>query len=350
MRAGRQPTAGLVVWAVMFAAFRPWVLGAWLAAFAGGGAASAATYLINVEGPMDLATVTAAQTGDTVFRISPSSGAVSVASGAGRRISSGNARSQVSITCRPSRGVDTTCQTDNIAIRVSAIGFVSGRARAPTNFTVSMGTATQVGPATGTNPLAFSIAPPGDNGTRTFFVGTDFGVAGDDSSLSSGAGENNFVVAIVNPGGISISSDTDKGLVTVLRALAITKTADLSFGRIQLPTSGVSTISLDAGTGIRTISGTAFGYPTPAPTRAAFNITGEGGQQVSLSVPASLTLSGPASLTVTLTSSASSAPTLAGTLGSGGAFAFTVGGRFDISNTTPTGAYSGMLTVSVDYN
>lgn len=333
----------------MSAAFRPWVLGTLIATIVGGGA-GAATYLINVEGPMDLATVTAAQTGDTVFRISPSSGAVTVASGAGRRISSSNARSQVSITCRPGRGADTACQTDNIAVRVSAIGFVSGRARAPTNFSVSMGTATQVGPATGTNPLAFSIAPPGDNGTKTFFVGTDFGVAGDDSALSSGAGENNFLVAIVNPGGISISSDTDKGLVTVLRALAITKTGDLSFGRIQIPTSGVSTIILDVATGTRTVSGSGFGYPTPAATRAAFNITGEGGQQVSLSVPASLTLTGPGSLAVSLSSSASGSPTLAGTLGSGGAFGFTVGGRFDISNTTPIGAYSGVLTVSVDYN
>lgn len=350
MRARGQRAAGLLSAPAMQWTSLPVWLGVLAAAALTAAPVAAATYMINVEGPMDLGSVVAGASGNTVFRIAPTTGSVSVQSGSGRRISTGSARSQVSIMCRPGRAGDTKCQTDNISIRIGAVAAMTGRARALTNFTVAMGTATPVGAPTGANPLSFQIAPPGDNVMKTFFVGADFPVAGDDSGLPSGPGENNFFVTIVDINGLTLSSDTDRGRLQAYRSLAIAKTADLSFGRIQLPTSGSSTISLDAATGSRTVTGLAFGYPTPAATRAAFNITGEGGQQVSLSVPPTITLSGPSTLTVNVTDTAPAAPTLSGTLGAGGAYSFTVGGDFTISNTTPPGAYTGVLSVSVDYN
>lgn len=312
--------------------------------------APAATYLINVEGPMDLGSVVAATSGDTTFRISPSTGAVTIQSGAGRRISTASARSQVTLSCRPARGGDLSCQTNNVSIRVGAIGSLVGRARALGTFTVAMGSATVVGAPTGTNPIAFQLQPLGDNTPRTFFVGSDFPVAGDDSGLPTGQGQNSFYVSIVDGNGLTLSSDTDNGLLQGYRALAIAKTADLSFGRIQIPTSGASTVSLDPATGVRSVSGTAFGYPTPAPTRAAFSITGEGGQQVSLTIPSTFNLTGPSSLIVNVTDTAPNAPSLTGTIGSAGSYNFTIGGDFAISSATPTGAYAGVLTVSLDYN
>ena len=320
------------------------------AAVLGVSPAVAATYMINVEGPIELGSVAAGASGDTVFRISASTGAVSVQSGGGRRISTAGARGQVTVTCKPGRSGDTRCQTDNISIRAGAIGALTGRARALSNFTVTMGTATIIGPPTGTNPVSFQLAPLGDNAPRTFFIGADFPVAGDESGLSTGLGENTFYATIVDTMGAALASDSDKGRVQAFRALAIAKTADLSFGRIQRPTSGSSTITLDAATGARGVTGSAFAYPSPAPTRAAFNITGEGGQQVSLSVPTTFNLTGPSTLSVNVTDTAPNAPTLTGSLGSGGAYSFTVGGDFTITSTTPTGAYSGVLTVSVDYN
>lgn len=313
-------------------------------------AALAATYVVNVEGPIEMGSVSAGTSGDTVFRISAATGGVSVQSGGGRRISTASARVQVSIQCKPGRAGDTKCQTDNLLFRVGAIGSVTGRARALTNFTVAMGTATIIGSPGGTNPLAFQLAPLGDNATKTFFIGADYPVAGDDSGLPTGLGENNFYVSLVDGAGLALASDTDKGRVQVYRALSLTKTADLSFGRIQRPTSGVSTISLDAASGARGVTGTAFAYPTPAPTRAAFTISGEGGQQVSLNIPTTFNLTGPSTLAVNVTDTAPNAPVLSGSLGAAGTYAFTIGGDFTISNTTPTGAYAGVLTVSVDYN
>jgi len=99
-----------------------------------------------------------------------------------------------------------------------------------------------------------------------------------------------------------------------------------------------------------TATGGAFLYPTPAPSRAAFTVSGEGGQQVSLSIPASVTLTGPGSLEVTLTTSAPPAPGLTGAMGGGGILSFNLGGSFTVTSTTPTGAYSGVVTVSLDYN
>ena len=50
-------------------------------------AASAATYTFNILSGLDLQSVATGAVGDTVFRFDPATGAVSVQSGAGRRLS-----------------------------------------------------------------------------------------------------------------------------------------------------------------------------------------------------------------------------------------------------------------------
>ena len=99
----------------------------------------------------------------------------------------------------------------------------------------------------------------------------------------------------------------------MIRSIAVSKTSDLTFGAIEKPISGSGSVSIDAVTGSRTLVN-AVGRDTPLPTRATFNITGEGGQAFSVTVPATFTLNGPQPLTAT-TSSSNAAPTLSGTLG-----------------------------------
>lgn len=314
--------------------------------------AVAATYTVNVQGPLSLGTVAAAPAGDTVFRIDPAGGGVSVITGAGRRISTAAANTLVTVTCRADRAGETTCADAQVAIRIGTIGALTGRARALTNFTVSMGTAVLAAAPAGTNPLAFQLAPIGENSPKTFLVGADFPVAGDDSGLASGAGQNSFYVYVVDGSGQMQAGDSDRGRVTALRAVAVAKTADLSFGRIQRPTSGANTVTLNATSGDRTLSGSGNGllYPTPAPARAAFTITGEGGQQVSISVPATMNLIGPGVIPVTLSDTAPATRSLSGAAGSQASYSFTVGGSFTLSPATPVGDYSGVMSVSVDYN
>ena len=117
-----------------------------------------------MTGPIDLGVVVAAASGDTTFRVSGSTGVVSVASGGGRRLSNAPAQVRVDISCRPSSsGNDKECQTTAIPIRIGVIGSTIGRARAFTAFSVFMDSATLSGPITGSNPLTFSLAPLGDN-------------------------------------------------------------------------------------------------------------------------------------------------------------------------------------------
>lgn len=322
-----------------------------LAALAASGAAHAASYTLNVTGPMDLGSVATASSGDTVFRVDPATGSVSVVSGGGRRLSTASARVQVNVTCKPSRAGDTDCTDKNVAIRISTIGALVGRARAFPAFYAANGTANIVAPPAGAAPVSFELAPLGANSQKNFFVGADFPIAGDDSGLASGNGENAFFVSVVGANGVMLAGDTDKGKFKAFRSLAIGKTEDLSFGRIQRPTSNNSTVNLNAGTGNRTVSGNGVGFATPAPTRAAFTITGEGGQQVSLSVPTNLTLVGPsATLPVSITKTGGNSPSLSGGLGNAGAYSFSIGGSFTLNPTTPVGSYSATLTVTVDYN
>lgn len=313
-------------------------------------AAWAATWTVNITGPIDLGDVVAAPTGDTVFRVSSSTGAVTVVSGGGRRLSGGSARVQVNVSCRPGRGVDNACLTTNVPIRIGLIGALTGRARAFTAFNVTMGTANLISGPTGSVPLDFTIAPVGNNSVKTFFVGADFPVAGDDSGLPSGLGDNAFYVYALDANGQTLAGDADKGEIRAYRSLAISSTSPLNFGRIQIPSSGSSTITLNASNGNRTVSGNAVGYATPAPTRGAFTINGEGGQQVSLSIPSSIQLTGPGTLSVNITDNTPNTPRLSGSLGTAGTHSFNVGGSFQITPTTPTGAYSGLLAVNVDYN
>lgn len=324
-----------------------------LAALAGSAlpaVASAATWTVNINGPIELGSVAAAASGDTVFHVDSATGAVSVLSGTGRRLSGGSARVKVDVSCRNDRGGDTACQTANVPIRIGVIGGLTGRARAFTAFNVTMGTATLISGPTGSNPLEFTLAPVQNASVKTFFVGANFPVAGDDSGLPSGLGVNAFYVYAVDPNGQTLAGDADQGKVTAYRSLAIEKVTDLNFGRIQIPSSGSSTITLNAGNGTRTVSGNAVAFATPAPTRGAFTISGEGGQQVSLAMPATIQLAGPGTLTLNVTENAENTPRLSGALGAAGTYSFNVGGSFTITPTTPTGQYSGILTVSVDYN
>lgn len=315
-------------------------------------AARAADYTIKITQGMDLLSVSTAPSGDTVLRINPSSGAVSVQSGVGRRVSVAAANAKVTVTCKPSRGGDTDCTTKTVPIRIGTIGALSGRARALNIFTVAMGTANIATPPTGTNPVALTLAPLGDNSAKTFFIGADFPVAGDDSGLASGAGANSFYVYVLDAAGLQVAGETAKGTVNAFRPISIVKTADLNFGRIQLPPAGTSKVTLVPATGVRTVSGRGFGYATPAPTAGAFTASGEGGQTFSLTLPVKLTLSIPSgsTLVVDITAAGDTVPKLSGGLGSAGTYSFTVGGSFTVNSATPTGLYTGVLTVGIDYN
>lgn len=125
----------------------------------------------------------------------------------------------------------------------------------------------------------------------------------------------------------------------------------MAFGRVSLPPSGSGTVTMNASTGALTTTGGIIALTSPTPTRAAFNVGGEGGQAFSVTIPATFQLTGTATpLTVTTSNSAGASPLLSASLGSQGAFTFGVGGSFTLASSTLTGDYTGSFTVTVAYN
>ena len=144
------------------------------------------------------------------------------------------------------------------------------------------------------------------------------------------------------------ATQTTTGTSTIIQPISITSSTGLAFGTVIRPASGNGSVTIDATTGARTFSGTVAGM-TSTTSRAAYTVTGEGGMNYSISVPVNFNLTGPSTIQVFLTSSATSG-TLSGSLGGTGTSTFGVGGNFMISNGTQTGVYSGTFNVTVSYN
>ena len=292
--------------------------------------------------------VASAVTGQTTFRISSSTGSVTVQSGSGSRISTGAAQVTVTVSC----GNQAACGTDRPVITISSSGSPIGRAAALTNFTATAGTATFFSGPTGTNPVTITLNSIGQNGSKSFTIGFDFPI---NATGTTGSASSGYTVGITrNGGGVGGSgSASSSATANVFRAVTISKTADIGFGKIVRPSAGSGSVSLTAA-GVRSVTGTgSFAFASPAPTSAAFSVSGEGGQAITVTIPTSFTMtSGANTLTVTTASTGGGVQTLSGTLGNAGTppTAITVGGSFPISSTTPTGTYSGTFNITVQYN
>lgn len=302
---------------------------------------------LSVQSIDDLAlgNVTSAANGVTTFQISPSSGAVTRIGG-GSRLGAGSARSLVTIAC----GSDPLCASSDVAITIAAVGTRTGRAGALGAFTISALTAqVKTGPS-GTDILTFTIEPVGANDTKTFYVGADFPILGDESAGSTGAATTSFQVsAEFSPSG-NPTTQFGQGTATVFRPIALTGTADLAFGIVTRPRTGTGTVAIDVATGERSLSGDGVMGIGSGAHRATYTVTGEGGQAFTVSVPSTLVMTGPGdTINVTLTTTASGTQTLSGSLGSAGSASFAVGGSFVLPAAKPGGSYKGNFVVSVEY-
>jgi len=149
----------------------------------------------------------------------------------------------------------------------------------------------------------------------------------------------------------STSSVTTPGTTTIIQPVTIAQNNALAFGTIVRPSSGSSTISI--GTGADTVGTTGSAVALRGTTsRARYTVSGEGGEIISVTMPATFALSrsGAPDLVVSLTRNPVGNLTLNNALGATGTASLDIGGSFSISNTTATGDYLGSFTVSVAYN
>ncbi|WLI88246.1 DUF4402 domain-containing protein [Massilia sp. R2A-15] len=141
---------------------------------------------------------------------------------------------------------------------------------------------------------------------------------------------------------------------TVLEPIAVTKSADLSFGRFAAGPGGTVTVSTS---GVRTASGIVPSADAGAPSAAIFLVTGSHGATFSIRHAASAALSrtaGSESMTLTtfsdLTAANATSGTVAGGTLSAGTQSIHIGGTLNVAPNQPVGNYAGEVSVTVEYN
>lgn len=142
------------------------------------------------------------------------------------------------------------------------------------------------------------------------------------------------------------SSDTDtaSASVTIVSAISITKTVDMSFGDVV---QGAGTVVLATNNGRTATGNTKLGNAAGA-AAASFSVTGDSGATYAITLPSSaVTLTGPGTdMTVTaFQSSPSGTSTLVG-----GTDTILVGATLNVGATQTNGAYTGSFDVTVAYN
>ncbi|MGA0604404.1 DUF4402 domain-containing protein [Phenylobacterium sp. VNQ135] len=299
----------------------------------------------------NLGNVVSAATNETVFRVAPTTGTITKISGDGVRTSTGT--SVVSMTISTANHND--CNNLVIDATLTATGSTN-RGKNMNNFDVAGSTNAVVSNESGSGATRTFKITMQKNKTGTIYIGMDFPIKGDNEGGATGASNlatSSYSLALNAVNGNDITR-TGSGRATVRRSLKIVKSSDLSFGRVVRPSSGSNTVAVNATTGLPAITGAGNAVHVPPVTvsRAAYQVTGEGGQTFTLAVPSSATMSGPGgNLTVTLTKFPNTTSgTLSGSANSDGTYDFWVGGSFPITTTTESGTYTGAFTVTVTYN
>ncbi len=150
---------------------------------------------------------------------------------------------------------------------------------------------------------------------------------------------------------VQAASTTATATAVVATAIGIAKTIDMSFGTIA---GGGSTGTVILATdGSRTTTGGTSVLSGSPGAAASFNVTGEGANTYTITLPGSVTLTGPGSPATDMDATAFiSLPSGTGTL-TAGAQTLLVGATLAVANaaTQTAGAYtSATFTVTVNYN
>jgi len=136
--------------------------------------------------------------------------------------------------------------------------------------------------------------------------------------------------------------------VTILAPVTLQAIQGLDFGAVTRPASAGNTVTLDASTSNLSLSGA--GNATRAAgaiSVAKFSLIGEAG--VTYSTTQSLTFAQPGLTNVSASSPVAGSGAF-GVIPAGGVQELRFGGAFDLTAATPVQAYTGALSVTVNYN
>lgn len=275
-----------------------------------------------------------------------------VGSGGAATIGTGGSGMTVTINCNG--GTNATniarCNNNNLNVRVAVAGTnPSGRMQI-TQYVVGQASRSFVGSAPApASPLFFAFPAIGNNQTVSFNIGA---IANFPATGTTGTRNiSTRVTASANGAAPTGGGRTANVQAFVARGISVARNNDLVFGRVVSPSSSGTIIISPAGA----VSGTLFRLPGgPARSAARFTVSGEGGQSISINIPANVTMSNGANTLSVVTSNdlvgSPTSQTLSGAVNSTGTRVFNVGGTVTVPAATPAGTYSGTLTVTVSYN
>jgi hypothetical protein len=157
-----------------------------------------------------------------------------------------------------------------------------------------------------------------------------------------------LAATVATPALAQQASATAEARGVVLSPLTLTKVTDLDFGTVAA-TAAAGTVSVNADTGIRSVSGGVVAVPS-AFSRARFDGLAQAATTVQLTlVPptGNLLYSGANSIPVSNMGFDSAGATRV--VPAGGSFTAYVGADFDIAANQPNGTYSALFQVTADY-
>ena len=301
-------------------------------------------------------------TTSTTFTVS-NAGAVTVApisATAAVRVKSGSVTAPtLTVTCtRQGSSSGKDCRGSTLTVRVTegsasgggsvgAITCATGQAQ-PTGVTYTCATGSTSGTAYREFVYTYGSSASSNGWTSTIKLGVTLIVP-----ANATRGTTSVPAACSRVSGASDSFATGgcSTLITakLLRAITVTKTSDLRFGTLM---RGAGSITISP-SGTRSATGLAAFAPGSTAAAAEFDITGEGGQAIGVTVPATFTLtSGANTLTVTTSNNLpgdTSAQTLGSSIGSDATLTVGVGGSLPLTASTPSGTYTGSFTVTASY-
>lgn len=150
------------------------------------------------------------------------------------------------------------------------------------------------------------------------------------------------IVAALGVNSAMAASINGNASANVLTPLSIAENAAMSFGDVSGDADSATTVVLTTG---GTTSSADGAYAGGTPAAGDFTVSGAVSAAYTLTLPASITLTGTgADMTVTALNSNET-----GTLGAGGTETFQVGGTLNIGAGQTAGSYTGTYAVTVAY-
>jgi hypothetical protein len=318
--------------------------------------ALAQTYTPTVTTSPNLGIIVPAKDTTTTFTFTSSAGAVTQ-SGAAVRRTGGTTRGLITIGCS---GTGQNCNQP-INVKLGSIGTPTGKAGSLSAFGVTSLSGT-ISASSGTNPISFTIDPVNKDTPASFYFGATFPIKS--SLLADGAvgtANSGFYVYVAKSPTVPTAGTSGNATATTYRPIGVTGTPTMVFGTIARPAfqagGGVntSTVTMNASTGVVTASG-GVAQVSGASSKALYNLTGEGGMAITVTLPNPLTMvlvnqtDGSKTLTVTLTSTLPLPTLLSNAPGAEGTQSFSMGGSFPIDSNTALGLYQGSYDITVAYN